>query len=129
MPRYIKTINKISAVKRLESWHIVICAWGSGNPFCTTDLWSVIRALELDCEILIKCTNIDGVYTSDPKLDTQATRYTELTYSEALSKWLKVMDQSAFGMATEHSLPTYVTHIDSLWELDFSAKYGTMITI
>ncbi len=128
MPRYIKTINKISAVKRLESDHIVICAWGSGNPFCTTDLWSVIRALELDCEVLIKCSSIDGVYTADPKLDSQATRYETITYKEALSQWLKVMDQSAFWMAMEHWLPTYVTHIDSLSELDFSVNKGTLLS-
>jgi uridylate kinase len=127
MPRYIKTINKISAIKRLENDHIVICAWGSGNPFCTTDLWSVIRALELDCDILVKCSGIDGVYSADPKKDPSATRYERLSYTEALSKWLKIMDQSAFGMAMENKLTTYVTHIDSLSTLDFSPAKWTLI--
>ena len=127
MPRYIKTINKISAIKRLENNHIVICAWGSWNPFCTTDLWSVIRALELDCDILVKCTGIDWVYSADPKTDPTATKYDTLTYAEALKQWLRIMDQSAFGMAMENKLTTYVTHIDSLSTLDFSAEKGTMI--
>ncbi len=129
MPRYIKTINKISAVKRLDMWHIVICAWWSWNPFCTTDLWSVIRALELDCEILIKCTNINGVYSQDPRKNPEATRYDSLTYNEAMHKWLKVMDQSAYGMAMENNLNTYVTHIDSIEQLDFSAELGTMMEV
>ncbi len=127
MPRFIKTINKISAVKRLDNDHVVICAGWSGNPFCTTDLGSVIRALELDCEILIKCSGIDGVYSADPKKDADATKYDTLTYKEALAKWLKVMDQSAFGMAMENDLKTYVTHIDSLADLDFGVEKGTMI--
>ena len=127
MPRFIKTINKISAVKRLDNDHVVICAGWSGNPFCTTDLGSVIRALELDCEILIKCSGIDGVYSADPKKDPDATKYDTLTYKEALAKWLKVMDQSAFGMAMENDLKTYVTHIDSLADLDFGVDKGTMI--
>jgi len=127
MPRFIKTINKISAVKRLDNGTVVICAWGSGNPFCTTDLGSVIRALELDCEILVKCTNVDGVYSDNPKTNPDAIRYETLTYADALTQWLKVMDQSAFGMAMENELKTYVTHIDSLDELDFSTEKGTVI--
>ena len=128
MPRYIKTINKISAIKRLENDNIVICAWGSWNPFCTTDLWSVIRALELDCDILVKCTGIDWVYSADPKKDPSAERYETLTYNEALSQWLRIMDQSAFGMAMENWLTTYVTHIDSLADLDFSVEKWTIIS-
>lgn len=128
MPRFIKTINKISAVKRLDSNMIVICAGGSGNPFCTTDLGSVIRALELDCEIVVKCTNIDWVYTDNPKTNPDATKYDTLTYQEAISKELQVMDLSAFGMAIENKLPTYVTHIDTLDQLDFSTDRGTLIT-
>jgi len=128
MPRFIKTINKISAVKRLESDHIVICAWGSGNPFCTTDLWSVIRALELDCDVMVKCTNIDGVYSDDPRKNPEATKYDTLTYQEALQKWLKVMDQSAYGMAMENNLDTYVTQLDNLADLDFSVQKWTMLS-
>jgi len=128
MPRFIKTINKISAVKRLDNDTVVICAGGSGNPFCTTDLWSVIRALELDCDILVKCTNVDGVYTANPKTDPSATRYETLSYQDALTQWLQVMDQSAFGMAMENNLKTFVTHIDTLWDLTFDTTQWTLLT-
>jgi len=128
MPRFIKTINKISAVKRLDNNTIVICAWWSGNPFCTTDLGSVIRALELDCDVLVKCTNVDGVYSDNPKTNPEATRYERLSYIDALEQWLQVMDQSAFGMAMENNLKTFVTHIDSLGELTFDTQQWTMLS-
>ncbi len=128
MPRFIKTINKISAVKRLDNDHVVICAGGSGNPFCTTDLGSVIRALELDCEILVKCTNVDGVYNDNPHTNPEAQKYDTLTYAQALQQWLQVMDQSAFGMAMENNLKTFVTHVTSIGELDFGVEQGTMLS-
>ena len=107
---------------------IVICAWGSWNPFCTTDLGSVIRALELDCDIVVKCTNVDGVYDKNPHMYNDAVKYETLTYNQALEAWLQVMDLSAFWMALENDIPTYVTHIDSLSILDFGLKNWTMVT-
>ncbi len=111
MPRFIKTFNKISALNRMKQWKIIICAWWTWNPFCSTDLWSVTRALELDCDIVVKCTNVDGIYDADPRKNPDATRYETLTYQEALSKWLSVMDLAAFGMALENDIPTYVTQL------------------
>ncbi len=128
MPRFIKTMNKISAVNRLAKNTVVICAWGSWNPFCSTDLWSVTRALELDCDVVVKCTNVDGVYDKNPHQHDDAVKFPQLTYKEALNKELKIMDFSAFWMAMENNLTTYVTHIDSLWKLDFSAERWTIIT-
>lgn len=127
MPRFIKTINKISAIKRLDQNMVVICAGGSGNPFCSTDLWSVIRALELDCEIVIKCTNVDGVYDRNPHEHDDAVKYDTLTYQQAMVQWLKVMDQSAFGMAMENNIPTFVCHIDDLTKCIDGRDHGTMI--
>ena len=129
MPRFIKTINKVSALHHIKDWDIVICAWWSGNPFCTTDLWSVIRSLELDCDIMIKCTNVDGIYDKNPHTHDDAKRYETLTYNQALEQWLEVMDLSAFGMALENNLQTYVTHIDSLSELDFWPEKWTLVTV
>lgn len=128
MPRFIKTINKVSALHHIKAGDIVICAWGSGNPFCTTDLWSVIRTLELDCEIMVKCTNIDGIYDKNPHVYDDAVKYDTLTYNEALAQWLQVMDLSAFGMALENKLTTYVTHVDTLAELDFGTEKWTIVT-
>lgn len=128
MPRFIKTINKLSALNHIKEWSIVICAGWSGNPFCTTDLGSVIRALELDCEVMIKCTNVDGIYDKNPHVYDDAVRYETLTYHEALDKSLQVMDLSAFGMALENNLKTYVTHVDTIADLDFGTTLGTMVT-
>ena len=128
MSRFIKPITKITAVSKLEQWDVVICAGGSGNPFCSTDLWSVIRALEFDCYIMIKCTNIDGVYDSDPRNNSSAVRYKHLTYHDAMTQWLKVMDMSAFGMAQENNLTSIVCHLDDLAGILDGSKQGTIIS-
>jgi len=128
MSRFIKPINKITAVAKLEQWEVVICAWWSGNPFCSTDLWSVIRALEFDCDIMIKCTNVDGIYNSDPKINPQAIRYNHITYHDALAQELKVMDMSAFGMAKENNLTSLVCHIRDIAKFINGVEHGTMLT-
>ena len=128
MSRFIKPINKITAVSKLEQWEVVICAWGSGNPFCSTDLGSVIRALEFDCDIMVKCTNVDGIYSDDPKTNPQAIKYTNLSYHDALSQWLKVMDMSAFGMAQENNLTSFVCHIHDIAKFIHGVDHGTLVT-
>jgi uridylate kinase len=87
-----------------------------------------VRALELDCDLVIKCTNIDGVYTDDPHTNPAATKYTTLSYQEALVKGLKVMDQSAFGMAMENNLTSFVCHIDDLTKCVDGWDHGTLIS-
>ncbi len=128
IPRMLKTFNKIAAIRRLEWGTIIICAGWSGNPFCSHDLWSVIRALELDCEIVIKCTNVDGVYDKNPQKHSDAKKYKTISYAEAMEKGLKVMDLSAFGMASENNLPTFVCHIDDMTKCITWRDHGTMIT-
>ncbi|MFO0833180.1 MAG: UMP kinase [Phycisphaerales bacterium] len=96
------------ALRHLEKKRIVILAAGTGNPFFTTDTCAALRAVELKCDILLKATKVDGVYTADPKKDKSATRYDSLTYAEALSKRLKVMDMTALAMVQEHEVPVMV---------------------
>jgi uridylate kinase len=81
---------------------------GTGNPFSTTDSAAVLRALELDCDVVFKATKVDGVYDSDPNKNPDAVRFEEISFQQALSLGLKVMDAAAFGMAMENELPILV---------------------
>ncbi len=96
------------AIRHMEKGRVVICAAGTGNPFFTTDTAAALRAAELGCEALLKGTQVDGVYTADPKKDTAATRFDRLTYHEVLTKDLKVMDASAISLARENGIPILV---------------------
>ena len=104
VPRY----NRDEAVRALESGKIVIFAGGTGSPFFTTDTTSALRALETDCDAVLKATKVDGVYTADPFKDPSAERYAELSFDEALAKQLKVMDSTAFSMCRDNDLPIIV---------------------
>lgn len=96
------------ALRHLEKGRVVILAAGTGNPFFTTDTCAALRATELACEVLLKATKVDGVYTADPRKDKSATRYERLTFAEALAKGLRVMDMTALAMCGEHKLPMVV---------------------
>jgi len=127
MDRWIQIFNKEKAVKALTSWKIIICTWGTGNPFNTTDLWSVNRALELDCDILIKCTRVDGVYTADPETDPNATKIDSLTYQEVIERKLNVIDISAVALAMENNLPIYICNMDDIHLRGTDKIKGTII--
>jgi len=96
------------AIRHLEKGRVVILAAGTGNPFFTTDTCAALRATELHCDALLKATKVDGVYTADPKKDPTATRYEHLTFAEALSKGLRIMDMTALAMCQEQNIPVLV---------------------
>jgi uridylate kinase len=96
------------AIRHMEKGRIVICAGGIGNPYFTTDTAAALRAAELGCDVLLKGTKVDGVYSSDPVRDPHAKRYDRLTYHEVLAKDLKVMDASAISLARESAIPIIV---------------------
>jgi uridylate kinase len=96
------------AIRHLQKGRVVILAAGTGNPFFTTDTCAALRATELECNILLKATKVDGVYTADPKKDPTAKRYESLTFAEAITKNLKVMDMTALTMCRENSIPVLV---------------------
>jgi len=96
------------AIRHLEKGNVVVLAAGTGNPFFTTDTCAALRATELECEIVLKATKVDGVYSSDPKSNPDATRYQRLTFSEAIAKRLAVMDMTALAMCQEQNLPVLV---------------------
>jgi uridylate kinase len=96
------------ALAHLEKGRVVILAGGTGNPFFTTDTAAALRATELGCEVLLKATKVDGVYSADPKKDPTATRYTELSYMDVLKGDLRVMDGTAITLCKENGLPVIV---------------------
>jgi uridylate kinase len=108
MPTICETYARQPALHYLEKGQIVVLAGGTGNPFFTTDTAAVLRAAELKCDAVLKATQVDGVYSADPKLDPGATRYDRLTHDEAIARDLKVMDTAAFALARENRLQVIV---------------------
>ncbi len=111
MPSVCETYNRKRAMKNLGKGRIVLLAAGTGNPFFTTDTTAVLRAAELEAEAVLKATNVDGVYTADPKKDPKAKRYDKLGHQEAIEKDLRVMDSTAFALARENHMPIIVFSI------------------
>ena len=99
------------AKRHMEKGRVVIFAAGTGNPYFTTDTAAALRASEMNCDALIKATLVDGVYSADPKIDTNAKKYDKLSYLDVLSKDLKVMDASAISLARENNIPIVVCSI------------------
>ncbi len=100
------------AVRHLEKGRLVIFAGGTGNPFFSTDTAGVLRALEVDAEVILKATNVDGIYTGDPKTDPSATFIPELSYQEAIVRNYAVMDANAFGLCKANQLPIVVFNLN-----------------
>ena len=111
MPRCAKPTTASARVKNLGKGRVVLLAAGTGNPFFTTDTTAVLRAAELECHAVLKATNVDGVYTADPKKDPKAKRYDKLSHQEAIEKDLRVMDSTAFALARENHMPIIVFSI------------------
>jgi uridylate kinase len=111
MPSVCETYNIKRAQKNLGKGRVVLLAAGTGNPYFTTDTTAVLRAAELGCKAVLKATNVDGVYTADPKKDPKAKRYDKLGHQEAIEKDLRVMDSTAFALARENNLPIIVFSI------------------
>lgn len=108
VPQLAEPYLRRRAIRHLEKERIVICAGGTGNPYFTTDSAAALRAVELGCEVLLKATNVDGVYDKDPEQHKDAKLYTELTYQEAIEQHLNVMDQAAFSLCQDQKLPIRV---------------------
>jgi uridylate kinase len=111
MPSICQDYTQRDADALLEQGKVVVIGGGTGNPFFTTDTAAALRAAELGCAAVLKATNVDGVYTADPKKDPKATRYDRLTHDEAIAKNLGVMDTAAFALARENALPIVVFSI------------------
>jgi len=119
------------ALRHLEKGRVVILAAGTGNPFFTTDTAASLRAIELDCEVLLKATKVDGIYTADPAIDGSATRYTTLDYLTALERELQVMDSTAFALCKDNKLPIIVFNLDGADNIERAVRglqVGTLVT-
>jgi uridylate kinase len=112
MPTVCEAYVRSKALHHMEGKRVVIFAAGTGNPFFTTDTTAALRAAEMNCEAIAKATQVDGVYSADPKKDPKATRYDTLTYAEVLAKDLKVMDGAAIALARDNDIPVIVFSIE-----------------
>ena len=102
---------RLRAIRHLEKGRVVIFAAGTGNPFFTTDTTAALRAVEINAEVVLKATRVDGVYDDDPQSNPAASLFEELTYMEVLSQGLKVMDSTAITMCKDHELPIVVFNL------------------
>jgi uridylate kinase len=108
MPAIAESFIRKRALRHLAKGRVVILAAGTGNPFFTTDTCAALRAIELNCDIVLKATKVDGVYSADPAKDPTATRYNRLSFKEAVDKRLGVMDLTALSMCMENKMPIRV---------------------
>ena len=111
MPEVCETYERRRAARHLAQGRLVLLAAGTGNPYFTTDTTAVLRAAELGASAVLKATDVDGVYSADPKQDPQAKRFDRLTHQEAIERNLKVMDATAFALARENRMPIIVFSI------------------
>lgn len=111
MPSICEVYSRQTALHHLAKGRIVMLAGGTGNPFFTTDTGAALRGAELSCDAIMKATQVDGIYTADPKKDPTATRYERLTHDEAIARNLAVMDTAAFALARENRIPIIVFSI------------------
>ena len=130
MPSVAEAFVQGKAVKLLASGEVVIIAGGTGNPYFSTDSASALRACEIHADALLKATNVDGIYTADPKKDPTATKFDSIKYETALEKRLKVMDAAAFALCMENSIPIVVFDFfekDALMRVVKGDKVGTTV--
>ena len=109
--------TKWKAIEAMENGEVAICSAGTGNPYFTTDTGSSLRGIEIEADVMLKGTRVDGVYTADPEKDPTATKFSEITYNEVLSRGLKVMDLTAICMCQDNDLPIYVFNMDIVGNL------------
>ena len=109
--------TKWKAIDALERGEVVIMSGGTGNPYFTTDTGSSLRGIEIEADVMLKGTRVDGVYTADPEKDPTATKFKEITYDEIYNRGLKVMDLTATTMCKENHLPIYVFNMDIVGNL------------
>jgi uridylate kinase len=122
--------SNAKAIDYMEAGYIVIIAGGTGNPFFTTDSAAALRGIELKAEVLLKGTRVDGVYTADPEKYPDATKYSSLSFDEAYTKGLKIMDLTAFTLCKENSLPILVFDMNTsgnLKKVVLGDNVGTII--
>ena len=122
--------SKQKAIEALERGEIAIFSAGTGNPYFTTDTGSSLRAIEIEADVMLEGTRVDGIYTADPEKDPNATKFTDITYDEIYNRNLKIMDLTATTMCKENNMPIYVFDMDTVGNLKkviSGEKIGTLV--
>lgn len=130
VPQVAEPYIRRRVIRHLEKSRVVICAGGTGNPFFTTDSAAALRALELNCEVVLKATNVEGVYDKDPNKHSDAKLYKTVSFQEVLEKHLNVMDQSAFSLCQDQNLPIRVFNFNvegNLMKAAMGEDIGTLV--
>jgi len=120
------------AIRHLEKGRVVIFGAGTGNPYFTTDSAAVLRAIEIDADVILKGTRVDGIYNADPEKDEHAKKYNNITFEDVLSKGLKVMDTTAFTLSQENNLPIVVFDMNTknnLFKVVSGEPIGTTVNV
>jgi uridylate kinase len=131
MPPVAEPFIRRRAVRHLEQGRVVILAAGSGNPFFTTDTAAALRAVELNAQILLKATKVDGIYDEDPMRNPHARKFAEISYMQALNMGLKVMDSTALSLCKDNHMPIIVFNLHQEGALEaimHGEKCGTLVT-
>ncbi|MDF7800736.1 UMP kinase [Pontiellaceae bacterium B1224] len=131
MPAIAEPFIRRKAVRHLEKGRVVIFGAGTGNPYFTTDSAAALRASEINADVLMKATKVDGIYTADPVKDPTATRFESISYQDALSRQLKVMDAAAFSLCMENDIPIVVFDFfkeNGMVEVFNGKNSGTLVT-
>lgn len=131
MPPITEHYSLDAARRALDEGAVLLLAGGTGNPFFTTDSAAALRAAELRCDALLKGTRVDGIYTADPEVDPSARRYEQITFTEALERQLRIMDQTAFTLCQENGIPIVVFDVHregNLARLIAGEAIGTIVT-
>ena len=132
MPTICETYARQPALHHIEKGRIIVLGGGTGSPFFTTDTAAVLRSIELKCDAVLKATQVDGIYSADPKKDPSATRYTTITFDEAISRNLQVMDATAFALCRDQKLPIKVFSIQkpgALKRVILGEDEGTLVHV
>jgi uridylate kinase len=130
MKQIAEPFIKRRAVRHLEKGRVVIFGGGTGNPYFTTDTAAVLRAIEINADVILKGTRVDGIYSSDPEKDSKAKKFEKITFKEVMSKDLKVMDMTAFTLSEENDLPIIVFDMNkkgNLLKVVLGEKIGTLV--
>jgi uridylate kinase len=130
MKQIAEPFIKRRAVRHLEKGRVVIFGGGTGNPYFTTDTAAVLRAIEIQADVIIKGTRVDGIYTSDPEKDASAVKFENITFKEVLNQDLKVMDMTAFTLSEENDLPIIVFDMNkrgNLMKVISGENVGTLV--
>ena len=131
MEQVAESFIKRKAVRHLEKGRVVIFGAGTGNPYFTTDTAAVLRAIEINADVILKGTRVDGIYSADPEKDENAIKFDTISYQDVLSKGLKIMDLTAFTLSEENNLPIVVFDMNTegnLQKLLSGEKIGTVVS-